>query len=110
MTAYARHSMSKASKERALAKAFKEADKDGSGSLTLDEYLAVFRDQGVNMTREAAAAFFREKDRDLDGQISYEEFLGKASTVYYKSVVKIDGPTVLTLIFRGRRRGRAHVY
>ena len=74
--AYVRHSMIQ-TKQKDLEKAFKMADADQTGSLSIEEYMKVFRDQGVNISREAALAFFRDKDKDMDGRISFEEFLGK---------------------------------
>ena len=74
--AYVRHSMIQ-TKQKDLEKAFALADKDQTGSLSIEEYMKVFRDQGVNISRQAALAFFRDKDKDMDGRISFEEFIGK---------------------------------
>ena len=73
---YTRHRIIR-TKEKDLAKAFRAADTDGTGSLSVDEYIAVFQSQGVNVTRDQALAFFKDKDRDHDGRISFDEFIGK---------------------------------
>lgn len=70
--------MGSRSKQKDLEKVFREADKDSSGYLTQEEYVRVFREQGVNISDEAARAYFREKDKDMDGEISFDEFVGKA--------------------------------
>ncbi|XP_059085382.1 calmodulin-like protein 5 [Tigriopus californicus] len=68
-------------KSSALAKAFQMADKDQNGCLNEEEFLKVWRDQGVNISEEAGSAFFREKDKDMDGRISYDEFIGELTEV-----------------------------
>ena len=62
-----------------LARAFKRADSDGDGCLTKDEYIGVYRDQGVNISDEDAEDLFKDKDKDRDGKISYDEFIGDVS-------------------------------
>lgn len=69
----------------ALAKAFQMADKDQNGCLNEEEFIKVWRDQGVNFSEEAGSAFFREKDKDMDGRISYEEFIGEARQILFTS-------------------------
>jgi len=64
-------------KEEDLIKAFSDADKNHDGFLSMDEYIKVFHDHGVNITAEEVALYFATKDKDRDGLISYEEFCDK---------------------------------
>lgn len=56
--------------------AFKSADTDKDGKLTLDEWANVLSRTGHNITRSELVEMFREKDLDVDGMMSYEEFIG----------------------------------
>jgi len=53
--------------------AFKKFDKDGDGSITVDEVLDALKDIGVQ--EEAAAEIVREADLNNDGVIDYDEFV-----------------------------------
>ena len=64
---------------RHMAKAFKEADKNGDGLLDLDEYIDFFKTQGVSLTKEEGQELLRGQDKDHDDLISYEEFIGKTT-------------------------------
>ena len=64
-------------KEEDLIRAFTSADKNHDGFLSMAEYVRVFREHGVNITKEEVAIYFSSKDKDKDGQISYEEFCGR---------------------------------
>lgn len=64
-------------KEEDLIKAFKDADKNNDGYLSMEEYVRVFHEHGVNITAEEVALYFATKDKDRDGLISYDEFCDK---------------------------------
>ena len=53
-----RHSITQRKKEE-LLKAFRKADKDGSGLLTKEEYIGVFRDQGVNISGQVRCSWVK---------------------------------------------------
>jgi Ca2+-binding EF-hand superfamily protein len=74
--------------------AFSDADKNQDGYLSMDEYVRVFREHGVNITKEEVSIYFSSKvgadlvviifvtslhpqDKDRDGLISYQEFCGR---------------------------------
>ena len=76
MSSYSNKSLSR-TKRADLTRAFKDADADGDGRLTKEEYINVYRSQGVNMSEEAADAIFNDRDKDMDGRISYDEFIGE---------------------------------
>ncbi len=61
-------------REDELLRAFTEADKNGDGYLSVEEYVSVFRGHGISISQEEVMLFFNSKDRDRDGRISYEEF------------------------------------
>jgi calmodulin len=58
---------------------FKEAfgvfDKDGSGTITVDELDAVMKGLGHNPTKQELDAIFAEVDKDGNGKIDFSEFL-----------------------------------
>ena len=79
---------------RGLFLAFSDADKNHDGYLSMDEYVRVFREHGVNITKEEVSIYFSSKvgivyvviifvtslhlqDKDRDGLISYQEFCGR---------------------------------
>jgi len=59
-----------------LEDAFKDADTDKDGKLSLDEWVDVLIRTGHNTSRSEVIDAFREKDKNLDGLMSYEEFVG----------------------------------
>jgi len=56
-------------------KIFKEADKDGSGSLTLSEVTTMLRKNGYKESDEKIKAMFNSIDMSGDQKVSLEEFL-----------------------------------
>ena len=54
--------------------AFKEADKDKSGSLSLDELRSLFRSMDPDYPDEEIVAFLKFIDLDEDGRIGFDEF------------------------------------
>jgi len=76
-------------KEEDLIRAFTSADKNQDGFLSMAEYVRVFREHGVNITKEEVAIYFSSKDKDKDGQISYEEFCGR-KTMTEKAFEALD--------------------
>lgn len=59
-----------------LEDAFRAADTDKDGKLTLEEWVDVLHRTGHSVTRSDVIDAFREKDKNLDGLMSYEEFVG----------------------------------
>lgn len=59
-----------------LEDAFRVADTDKDGKLSLDEWVDVLQKTGHSTSRKEVMDVFREKDRDFDGRMSYEEFVG----------------------------------
>lgn len=59
-----------------LEDAFKNADTDKDGKLTLEEWVDVLQRTGHNISRSEVVEMFREKDLNMDGVMSYDEFLG----------------------------------
>ena len=45
--------------------AFSDADKNHDGFLSMDEYVRVFREHGVNITKEEVALYFATKVESL---------------------------------------------
>jgi Ca2+-binding EF-hand superfamily protein len=63
-----------------LEKLFMEIDRDGSGSLSYDEFEQGLREHGVLLTSEEVANLIRSLDANGDGELSLDEFMtiGKA--------------------------------
>jgi len=60
-----------------LEDAFKEADTNNDGALTIDEWTEVLSKTGQDNPREAVVLVFNQKDRDQNGKMSFEEFSGQ---------------------------------
>jgi Ca2+-binding EF-hand superfamily protein len=59
-----------------LVRAFRDADTDNSGSLSLEEVRNIFRYMGQNseLPEEDVIEYFKSLDLDEDGQVTLEEF------------------------------------
>ena len=57
---------------------FKEAfaifDKDGDGSVSVDELMTIMTMLGERLTREEVETMIRDADKDEDGELNFEEF------------------------------------
>jgi len=82
---------------REVRKMFNRADKDGSGSLTKEEWHSVLNSSGCKTPMKEVEEFFDEMDRDFDGRLSFEEFMGEETTLekLFKSMDK-DGDGTVT--------------
>jgi len=60
-----------------LYQTFKFFDRDGSKSVTMDEFKYSLEKYGISLERRDVATFFREFDPDNSGSITYKEFIGK---------------------------------
>ena len=60
----------------ALEEAFKKADINGDGKLSVDEYSRILTENGVIITREEIIQMIKFADKDHDGCISRDEFMG----------------------------------
>jgi calmodulin len=58
-----------------LKEAFSLFDKDGDGTITIDELSIVMKSIGQASSLEAVKEMINEIDDDNDGEVSYEEFL-----------------------------------
>ena len=54
---------------------FKEADDDGSGELSHEEFFALMEEADLGMNKAELQLLMQEADEDGDGLISYEEFM-----------------------------------
>ena len=62
--------------EAAVAAAFKQADLDGNGTLTVDELAAFAKTLGSEMEEGELRAALSTLDVDNSGDIDYDEFVG----------------------------------
>ena len=58
-----------------IKEAFNLFDKDGSGSIDIDEFRAVMVTEGADLTDKEIEGILREADTDGDGQIDIDEFV-----------------------------------
>ena len=63
-------------KEELDEKIFELIDKDGSGTITVDELRSAILSMGEVMTYDDVVQLVHEADRDGDGAINMEEFVG----------------------------------
>lgn len=64
--------------------AFNLFDKDGSGSISPDEFIKVLKNLGQKVTRDEAAKICADLDQDGSGSVEFEEF------VSYMKKIKIQ--------------------
>jgi hypothetical protein len=57
-----------------LRKLFTETDKDGSGTISKDEFIAFLTDMNLGFTVAQIVRLFRTLDADKSGQVSFNEF------------------------------------
>merc|ERR1712106_781012 len=62
----------------ALREAFKKADVNGDGKLSVKEYWAILQRTKINLSEEELKQVIATKDVDGDGMISIKEFMGEA--------------------------------
>jgi len=81
---------------------FTRADKDGSGTLTKEEWHHVLNSSGCKTSMAEVEEFFHEMDRDFDGRLSFEEFMGEETSLekLFKSMDKDGDGTVTKEEFR----------
>ena len=75
-----------------IASVWRDADRDGDGSLDLEEIKVVFDQLGLRYTAKEAETAYSKIDLDHDGEISYGEF-----AEWYKAkfaVERVDSPAV----------------
>jgi len=82
---------------REIRRMFNRADKDGSGSLTKEEWHSVLNSSGCKTSMKEVEEFFDEMDRDFDGRLSFAEFMGEETPLekLFKSMDK-DGDGTVT--------------
>ena len=60
---------------RAVRKAFRLFDDDGTGRISIKNMRRIARELGENLSEEELQAMIDEFDRDNDGEINEEEFV-----------------------------------
>lgn len=59
---------------QALREKFGRYDRDGDGSISVDEFAELLEELGEDLSREEQVLAFDATDRDDDGVIDFEEF------------------------------------
>lgn len=62
--------------EQALQEAFKKADVNGEGKLTVDEYFRILQEHSIRTTKEEIMNLMEIANKSGDGYITRAEFLG----------------------------------
>ena len=57
-----------------LKYAFNAFDKDGNGSISIDEIMAIFRRTSNNVDKKVFEKMMKDADSNGDGAIEFEEF------------------------------------
>ncbi len=65
-------------KREALTEAFRKADKNGDGRLSVDEVLGIYTEHGVEITREEVQRIVSAADKDGSGELTEKEFLNSS--------------------------------
>ena len=60
--------------ERFYKTKFEQADRDGSGTIDMEEAVSVIAQMNINMTRDAIAKMVVENDVDKNGTLDFHEF------------------------------------
>ena len=97
---WARFLKEKQHEETMIKLAFEYFDKDDSGFITSDEFLAAMSELGDPLTEKEVATFLKHFDVDSDGKIQYSEFL-KAIQSQAQRVTSILGASVEEYLTEG---------
>jgi len=68
-------------KNKILEEAFRRADLNSDGKITVEEILTLFEENGVACTREEIQEIFAAADKDGSGQLNIREFLRSSRAV-----------------------------
>ena len=66
-------------KREALAEAFRRADKNGDGRLSVDEVLSIYVEHGVEVSRDEVRRMVEAADKDGTGLLTQKEFVDSQS-------------------------------
>ncbi|TRY70667.1 hypothetical protein TCAL_09683 [Tigriopus californicus] len=67
-------------KREALIEAFRKADKNGDGRLTVDDVYGIYMSHGVDVTREEVQKIVEAADKDGTGLLTEKEFVDSQKT------------------------------
>lgn len=70
--------------------AFQLFDKDGSGSITTDEFKKVLKNLGQKVTKQEAEDIVKELDTDGSGAIEFEEFITYMKKVKIQQEIEME--------------------
>ena len=76
--------------EALLRELFIEADEDGSGALSIQEFKALFRKADLGLSERDARSIYALVDVNQDGEISYGEFIPAAVELIQAMYAKIE--------------------
>jgi len=82
--------LSKAELEELLRTMFIEADADGSGALSINEFKDVLKMADLGLPEKEARKILAEADMDGNGEISYEEFVPLAVDLVHAMYARMD--------------------
>ena len=63
-----------------MKRALQKADKDRTGTLSVNEFTDVLKTLGVDIPSQVAIDLLSELDKELTGMVNYEQFLKKFSS------------------------------
>eukprot|EP00090_Calanus_glacialis_P034359 TRINITY_DN5764_c0_g1_i1.p2 TRINITY_DN5764_c0_g1~~TRINITY_DN5764_c0_g1_i1.p2 ORF type:complete len:172 (-),score=70.32 TRINITY_DN5764_c0_g1_i1:84-599(-) len=68
-------------RSKIMEEAFRRADRDGNGRITVEEIMTVFKENGVSCSKEEIETIFISADKDGSGQLNIKEFIASSKAV-----------------------------
>ena len=86
-------------KREQLTEAFRRADKNGDGRLSVDEIHGIYQNHGIEVTREEVQKIVEAADKDGTGLLTEKEFVnsqavGNVSLYFILQITEIYSLTV----------------
>jgi len=86
--------------------AFNLFDKDGSGTITTDEFIKVLKNLGQKVSKEEAEKITKDLDSDNSGEVEFEEFVSYMVKLKEETQLSEEDEVILAFeVFDGNKDG-----